>query len=110
MNRVITFAEKWRDHFALVFNILYLAISFAKLTIISAALVLAFLFYNASPETTVFQLSQTLRHDLFWIWSVCLAVLYWALFGIGRVESRQVAANTTAAAAGSSLRPPVENE
>lgn len=97
-------------------NILSLAIALAKQTLLCAMLILVFLFYTASPETTVFGLSQVLHRKGIWILSSSFTFIYWVTFGIKRtvwlpaMESRQVTGSAMGAAAGSSFQAPAEKE
>lgn len=46
----------------------------------SAAAIMAFKFFSATPETTVYQLSQFAHADNFWLGSFALAMAYSALY------------------------------
>ncbi|MCE2722046.1 MAG: hypothetical protein LW865_01990 [Betaproteobacteria bacterium] len=79
-------------------------------TLGGAGVVLSYLFIHATPETTVYQLAQTVNHTPFWLVAFCIAATYSCIVfgsndGSQRAQRRRAAATIDRASGSSSKSP-----
>jgi hypothetical protein len=80
MKNIFTWFETRRDSIEQIVSgiqaIISLVVSFIIRILIGATIIMAYFFINATPETTVFSLSQNVYSESFWVTSIWVAVIY----------------------------------
>lgn len=78
-----TWIEKHRDSIARAMHMISTAIWFAGNLVVRtftmAGAILLYLFFTASPETTVYQLAQSAHKGIFWQAAFGLGMVYWII-------------------------------
>lgn len=103
MKKLATWAETNRERIGDVFNaissILWLISLFVTRTFAGAGVMLLYVFFNATQNTTVYQLAQLVHTWNFWQITMIIAVIYSAVLmvvhgsiGGHRVEARYISA------------------
>lgn len=60
-------------------TVIWLISLFGVRTLAGAGAILAYFFFTASPDTTVYQLSQLAHSGAFWKGALCIAIIYSAV-------------------------------
>lgn len=96
-------AENHRDQIGAVLNavavVAQIVATMTVRTFWGAAALLAYVFYNASPEDTLYGLAQFTHQDRFWMMAFSIAVVYSVVFGVVHGPQHRTAASGCAASA-----------